>query len=75
MSINNTTYFQKSWLDLEQYRDWLAEDTKAKCNLCKKLFKLLYIAADALKSHADRERNKQEIKNLLAIRQFFDKHP
>ena len=34
------------------------EDTNAKCKLYKKVFKLLNLAADALKSHADRERNK-----------------
>ena len=70
------TYFQKSWLDQEQYKDWLAEapeDTNAKCKLCKKVFKLSNMAADALKSHANSELHKQEIKNLQVIQSFFDK--
>ena len=69
------TYFQRSWLGQEQYRDWLAEaleDTNAKCKLFKKVFKLSNMAADALKSHADSECHKQEI-NLQAIRSFFEK--
>ena len=76
MPKKKQTYFQKSWLDQEQYKDWLTEapeDTSAKCKLCKKVFKLSNMAADALKSHADSERHKQEIKNLQAIQSFFDK--
>ena len=49
------------------------EDASAKCKLYKKVFKLSNMAADALKSHADSERHKQEIKNLQAIRSFFNK--
>ena len=69
------TYFQKSWLDQEEYKDWLAEapeDTSDKCKLCKKVFELSSKIADVLKSHADSERHKQEI-NLQVIKSFFDK--
>ena len=39
MPKKKKTYLQKSWLDQEQYKDWLVEapeDTNAKCKLCKK---------------------------------------
>ena len=39
MPNKKKTYFQKSWLDQEQYKNFLAEapeDTNAKCNICKK---------------------------------------
>ena len=42
MPKKKKTYFQKSWLDQKQYKDWLAEapeDTNFKCKLCKKLLK------------------------------------
>ena len=53
---------QKSWLDQEQNKDWLAEaseDSNAKCKLCKKVFKLLNMATDALKCYADSEHQKK----------------
>ena len=37
MPKKKKTYFQKSWLNQEQYKDWLAgavEDTNVKCKLC-----------------------------------------
>ena len=55
------SYFQKSWLDQEQYKYWLVEapeDTRAKCKFYKKVFKL------SSKTHADSDCHKQEIKNL-----------
>ena len=61
------SYFQKSWLDQEQYKYWLVEapeDTRAKCKFYKKVFKLSSMTPDALKSHADSDCHKQEIKNL-----------
>ena len=70
MSKKKKTYFQRIWLVQEQYKDWLPEapeDTNAKCKLCKKVYKLSNMAADALKSHADSERHKQEIQNLQVI--------
>ena len=76
MPKKKKTYFQKCWFSQEQYEDWLAEapeDTNAKCKLCKKVFKISNMAANALKSHANSDRHKQEIKNLQAIRSFFDK--
>ena len=42
----------KGWLDEAP------EDTNAKCKLCKKVFKLSNMVADALKSHADSKRHK-----------------
>ena len=42
-------------------------------NYVKKVFKLSNMVADALKSHADSERHKQEIKNLQVIQSFFNK--
>ena len=69
-------YFQKSWFDQEQYKDWLAEapeDTNAKCKFCKIGFKPSNMATDALKSHADSECQKQEIKNIWVIWSFFNK--
>lgn len=56
------------------YNDWLAvapKDTNAKCNLCKKVFKLSNMAADTLKSYADSEGHKAEIKNLQLIQSFL----
>ena len=53
-------YFQKSWLDQEQYMDWLAESpegTNVKCKLCKKVLKILNMAEDALRSYAHSERH------------------
>ena len=76
MSLNEEDFFQKSWLDQEQYKDWLAEapeGTNVKCKLCKKVLKILNMAADDLKSHAHSELHKQEIKILQVIRLFFDK--
>ena len=62
--------FPKELARSRTVQDWLAEtleDTSAKCKLCKKVFKPSNMVADALKSHADSERHKQEIKNLQAI--------
>ena len=67
MPKKKKTYFQQSWLYQEQYKDCLPEapeNTNAKSKLCKKVFKLSNTAADSLKSQADSERHKQEIKNL-----------
>ena len=70
-NAKNKTYFQKSWLDQEQYEDCSAEaleDTNTKCKLCKKVFKLSKMVAEA-QSHDDSERHKQ-IQNLQAIHHF-----
>ena len=42
-------------------------------NYINKVFKLLNMVADALKSYANKKRHKQEIKNLQAIESFFNK--
>ena len=37
MPKKKKTYFQKSWFNQEQYKDWLAgaaEDINVKCKLC-----------------------------------------
>ena len=71
------SYLQNGWLAQEMFKDWLAEvleDTNAKFKLRKKeMFKLSHMAPDGLKSHADSEHHKQEIKIFQAIRSFFDK--
>ena len=42
-------------------------------NYINKVFKLLNMVADALKSYANKKRHKKEIKNLQAIESFFNK--
>ena len=42
-------------------------------NYINKVFKLLNMAADALKSYANKKYHIQEIKNLQAIESFFNK--
>ena len=40
MSKKKKSYFQKSYLDQEQHKDWLAEvpeDTNVNCKLCNKV--------------------------------------
>ena len=76
MSKKKKIYFQKSWLDQEQYMDWLAESpegTNVKCKLCKKVLKILNMAKDALRSYAHSERHKQEINIFRGIQLFFHK--
>ena len=60
---------QLNWLNW--LFSWHQKIPMPNANFVKKVFKLSNMAADALKSHADSEHHKQEIKNLQAIRSFF----
>ena len=67
------TYFQKTWLDKPEYKEWLSEvdDNKlAFCKVCKKSFKLSNMAEDAIKSHAGSDRHKTFMKEKLKVRSF-----
>ena len=71
MPKKKKTYFQKSWLDQEQYEGWLAEapdNTNGKCKLCKKVFELSNMAANALKSQAPQTRNKKSSSDSIIFR-------
>ena len=65
MSSRKQTYFSESWLTDQKVKDWVAKgssNTKAKCNLCKKTFKLSKNGVGALTSHAGGETHKKLMK-------------
>ena len=70
------TYFQKTWLDKPEYKEWLSEvdDNKlAFCKVCKKSFKLSNMAEDTIKSHAGSDRHKTFMKEKSEVRSDLEK--
>ena len=61
MSTKDKTFFQDSWLEGEEFKDWLvkASDTsQARCKPCHKTFALSNMGVQALKSHAAGKKHK-----------------
>jgi len=79
MSSKEKTYFQDSWLENDDFKDWLVkanEKTKAKCKRCRKTFQLSNMGVQALISHATGKKHKdlsQKVATFFKVNQSSEK--
>ena len=62
MSSKDKTYFQDSWLEIDEFKEWISRpslNTQAKCKRCQKTIELSNMGVQALRSHAAGKKHKE----------------
>jgi hypothetical protein len=59
--------FNKQWISIPEYKEWLVEDKdkySAFCKLCQKPFKIDTMATSAIRSHMEGKKHQEKLKSL-----------